>query len=60
LISQTDSIVVPALQSLKIDISKLKEEINAKIQQLPTVSGEAQPFAAKELIQVLEKAADEA
>lgn len=60
LISQTESIVVPALQSLKIDISKLKEEINAKIQQLPTVSGEAQPFAAKELIQVLEKAADEA
>jgi ATP-dependent Clp protease ATP-binding subunit ClpB len=60
LISQSDSIVVSALQSLKVDIAAFKSEINLKIQQLPKVSGDIQPYASKELLQVFDKAADEA
>ncbi len=60
LISQSESIVVPALQSLKVDISELKDGVNQKIQQLPKVSGDVQPYASKELLHVLDKAADEA
>lgn len=59
LVSQDESLIYPALQSLKVDTSKLKESINEKLSILPKVEG-GQSFASKELVQVLEKAGDEA
>jgi ATP-dependent Clp protease ATP-binding subunit ClpB len=60
LLIQTDSIVQPLLQRLQIDPTKLRHEVEAELQKLPTISGSADVYPSRELIKVLEKAGDEA
>lgn len=59
LLQQDDSLVNPVLTSLKVDVQKLKNEVSDKINALPKVEGTEGTFASRELVSVLEKAADE-
>lgn len=63
LLSQQESIVRPVLQKLNIDINNLEESVKDVVEKLPKISNSTsvdQIYASKELIKVLEKAADEA
>jgi ATP-dependent Clp protease ATP-binding subunit ClpB len=59
LLDQEDTIVNPLLQKLNINKTTLKEKITDELEKLPKVSSTTETFASKELIKVLEKAADE-
>ena len=43
LLDQEDGLVVPMLQSLEVDVPGLRERVAAKIDELPTLSGDAEP-----------------
>lgn len=62
LLGQTDSIVIPLLQKLEIDINKLKTDLKTQLNKLTQVKGAPvdQIYPSKELIRVLEASADEA
>jgi ATP-dependent Clp protease ATP-binding subunit ClpB len=62
LISQTDTIILPALQKIAVDLPSLKNNIDENLAKLPQASKVAadQIFVSRELAKVLESAADEA
>lgn len=62
LLSQTDSLVVPILQKLNVDVKNLQQEVSLAINRLPRVENiEAdQIFVSRELAKVLEAAGEEA
>lgn len=62
LLGQTDSIVIPTLQKINVDVNSLKSKILEEIKKLPKVSGAPldQIYPSRELVKILESAADEA
>src|SRR2546423_1846087 len=59
LLNQDESIVVPVLQKLGVNIAALKEAIRRKVERYPKQS-DAQPSFARELTAVLDQAEKEA
>ncbi len=61
LLSQTETIIPPLLKKINIDQFSLLNQTEKELKSLPKVSGSnADVFASKELIKVLEKSLDEA
>ena len=59
LVAQEESIVVPILQKLGVNVAQLREGIEHEIGRYPKQSG-AQPTLSRELNQVIDRAEEEA
>ncbi|NLG63858.1 MAG: type VI secretion system ATPase TssH, partial [Candidatus Cloacimonetes bacterium] len=56
LLAQEESIVVPILQKVGVNITRLRESLNARIDRLPKQSGVTQPTVSRELNQIFDLA----
>jgi ATP-dependent Clp protease ATP-binding subunit ClpB len=60
LLAQEDGIVVPVLQKVGVNVSRLASELDAALERLPTQYGGAQPSISRELNEILDRAEAEA
>jgi ATP-dependent Clp protease ATP-binding subunit ClpB len=60
LLSQENGLVKPLLQSLEINISRLQEILNDRLQRKPKIYGVGQTYLSKEMNEALDNAAKEA
>ncbi|HEX8317516.1 MAG TPA: ATP-dependent chaperone ClpB [Longimicrobium sp.] len=60
LIAQAEGIVVPILQKVGVNVTRLRTEVDAASARLPKQSGGSQPTISRELNEALDRAEDEA
>jgi ATP-dependent Clp protease ATP-binding subunit ClpB len=60
LLDQEEGIVVPILQKVGANVSRLRDEVTARLGRLPKQSGGAQPTLSRELNEILDIAEKEA
>ncbi|HEX9704222.1 MAG TPA: ATP-dependent chaperone ClpB [Gemmatimonadales bacterium] len=56
LLSQDDSIVVPILQKVGVNVTQLRAEAEREIERFPKQSGQVEPSMSRELSKVLDRA----
>ncbi len=56
LLAQEESIVVPILQKVGVNVARLRESLNARLERLPRQSGGSQPNVSRELNQIFDLA----
>jgi ATP-dependent Clp protease ATP-binding subunit ClpB len=60
LLTQEEGIVVPVLQKVGVNVTRLREELAAAVKRLPTQYGGSQPTISRELNEILDRAEKEA
>ncbi|HET7274890.1 MAG TPA: ATP-dependent chaperone ClpB [Longimicrobiaceae bacterium] len=60
LLAQEEGIVVPVLQKVGVNVSRLSSELKAALERLPTQFGGSQPTVSRELNEILDRAEKEA
>jgi ATP-dependent Clp protease ATP-binding subunit ClpB len=60
LLAQEEGIVVPVLQKVGVNVTRLRSELAAALGRLPTQYGGAQPTISRELNEILDRAEKEA
>jgi ATP-dependent Clp protease ATP-binding subunit ClpB len=60
LLDQEEGIIVPVLQKVGVNVSRLRSELQASLERLPTQYGGSQPTISRELNQILEGGEKEA
>ena len=60
LLAQDETVVVPVLQKVGVNVTRLREDLNAALDRLPRQSGGSAPSLSRELNKVLDAADKEA
>ena len=60
LLEQEESVVVPVLQKVGVNVPRVRERLRAALDRLPKQSGDVRPTLSRELNQVLDRAEEEA
>jgi ATP-dependent Clp protease ATP-binding subunit ClpB len=60
LLAQDETIVVPIVQKVGVNVTRLREALNARIERLPKQSGGSTPNVSRELNQIFDLAEQEA
>ena len=60
LLSQQETVVVPILQKVGVNIARLREQLEEALHRLPTQTGGASPTLSRELNRILDEAEKEA
>jgi ATP-dependent Clp protease ATP-binding subunit ClpB len=60
LLGQEESVVVPVLQKVGANVTRIRERLEAALDRLPKQSGDVRPTMSRELSQVLDRAEEEA
>jgi ATP-dependent Clp protease ATP-binding subunit ClpB len=60
LLEQEESVVVPVLQKVGVNVPRVRERLQAAVDRLPRQTGEVRPTLSRELNRVLDRAEEEA
>ncbi|MDX1674425.1 MAG: Clp protease N-terminal domain-containing protein, partial [Longimicrobiales bacterium] len=60
LLDQDDTVVVPVLQKVGVNVTRVKERLDGALEKLPSQSGDVRPTVSRELNQILDRAEEEA
>ncbi|MFO7892994.1 MAG: ATP-dependent chaperone ClpB [Longimicrobiales bacterium] len=60
LLDQEETVVVPVLQKVGVNIARVKDRLDAALEKLPSQSGDVRPTVSRELNAVLDHAEEEA
>ncbi|HEY8507872.1 MAG TPA: Clp protease N-terminal domain-containing protein, partial [Steroidobacteraceae bacterium] len=60
LLTQDETVVVPVLQKVGVNVTRLREDLNAALDRLPRQSGGSAPSLSRELNRILDEADKEA